>query len=209
MDWINYRTLRNNCTKLVKRSKCDYYLNMINENINDPSSFWKLTKSVSGQKTFTSLPDYLKLNESIIKDKENIVNAFNKHFISGGETHNCSNLRKQENVEATSCYITQSQQFNFIPILATQVHKVLSNLDIKKSAGPDKIEPYFLKISAHLITEPITSIFNLSLTSNVIPRAWKSASVLPLLKAGDPSVLDNYRPISRLSVLAKVFESCQ
>lgn len=60
---------------------------------------------------------------------------------------------------------------------------------------------------ADFIAEPIAAMFNLSLTSNVIPHAWKSAMVLPLLKGGDPFELDNYRPISRLSVIAKVFES--
>lgn len=41
----------------------------------------------------------------------------------------------------------------------------------------------------------------------MIPSSWKSAFVLPLLKGGDPSVLDNYRPISRLSVIAIAFDS--
>lgn len=82
---------------------------MINKYINDPSYFWKLTESVSGKKNMCiSLPDHLKLKESMIKDKENIVNAFYRYFSSGGETHNCSNLRKQENVEAISCHTTQS-----------------------------------------------------------------------------------------------------
>lgn len=123
MDWINYRTIRNNCTQLLKRFKCDYYLNMINENIKDPSIFWKLTKLVSGQKNSTKIPDYLKLNESIIKDIDNIVNAFNHYFILAGVTHNYNNLREQRNLEVTSCCTTQF--FSFIPILATQVHKVL------------------------------------------------------------------------------------
>ncbi len=41
--------------------------------------------------------------------------------------------------------------FNFLPISPSQVHKALISLDCKKSAGPDQIEPYFLKISADLI----------------------------------------------------------
>lgn len=92
LDWVRYRTLRNNCTKLVKNSKCDYYLNMINENLNDPTKFWKLTKSVSGLKSSISLPQYLKVKERIIKGKENIVNAFNSHFIAAGLTSEVSNL---------------------------------------------------------------------------------------------------------------------
>ncbi len=55
--------------------------------------------------------------------------------------------------------------------------------------------------------EPIASIFNLSLSTNVILPSWKSAMFMPLLKGGDPSDLNNYRPISKLPVLAKVFES--
>lgn len=92
---------------------------MINENLNDPSNFWKFTKSVSGQKSSTNLPDYLKLNENIIKDKEITVNTFNSHFISVGLTQNYNNLKEQGNVEAASCYTTQP--FTFTPILATQV----------------------------------------------------------------------------------------
>lgn len=43
--------------------------------------------------------------------------------------------------------------------------------------------------------------------SNSIPNIWKAAYVLPLSKRGDPSELNNYRPISKLSVLAKFLES--
>ncbi len=60
---------------------------------------------------------------------------------------------------------------------------------------------------ADLIARPIASIFNLCLSSGLIPNYWKSAIILLLLKGGDCTVLDNYRPISRLSVAAKVFES--
>lgn len=55
-----------------------------------------------------------------------------------------------------------------LTISATQVHKALLSLDCKKYGIPDKIETYVLKIS-----EPIASIFNLSLPSNVI-WLWSS-----------------------------------
>lgn len=80
-------------------------------------------------------------------------------------------------------------------------------LDNKKSAATDKIEPYFLRIAANIVAEPIAYIVNLSLTYNIMPRMWKSAMVVPLLKSGDPSDPNNYCPISKLPALAKVFES--
>jgi hypothetical protein len=80
-------------------------------------------------------------------------------------------------------------------------------IDTKKSAGPDNLDPYLLKIAADIITEPVAHIFNLSLLTNSIPGIWKSAYVLPLLKGGDPSDAKNYSPISKLPILAKVEES--
>uniref|UniRef100_A0A669B412 Reverse transcriptase domain-containing protein n=1 Tax=Oreochromis niloticus TaxID=8128 RepID=A0A669B412_ORENI len=69
------------------------------------------------------------------------------------------------------------------------------------------MEPYFLKLAADYIAEPLSILFNLSITTKEIPSVWKSAFVLPLLKGGDPSVLTNYRPISNLCVLSKIMES--
>lgn len=58
-----------------------------------------------------------------------------------------------------------------------------------------------------LLQSPLWQFFNLSFLTATIPKVWKSAYVFPLLKSGDPSVVNNYRPISKLSILVKVFES--
>lgn len=67
-------------------------------------------------------------------------------------------------------------------------------------ADPDKLDPVFLKLVADLIAEPLTHILNLSRT------VWKSAFILPLAKGDEPSNVNNSRPISKLCILAKVFE---
>ena len=151
------------------------------------------------------LPDMLKINQCEIKGKDNIINAFNEHFTKAAAiiTSHLPVSKKPvipESVISSSC-------FDFSIITPYQVYKALSKLDIKKSTGPDKIESFFPKAAASVIASPIASIFNLSLISVEIPSSWKSAMVLPLLKSGDPSIPDNYRPISRLSVTAKIFES--
>ncbi len=64
-----------------------------------------------------------------------------------------------------------------------------------------------MKVAAEIIAGPLVHIFNLSLEQNVVPDVWKSALVVPLLKGGDPTNLNNYRPISKLSVIAKILES--
>lgn len=93
--------------------------------------------------------------------------------------------------------------FNFSSITTSQVYNALVKLDSKKSAGVDQIYPCFLKMAAG---RAVAFIFNLSLISNTIQRTWKSATVIPLLKSGDPSVPNYYRPICRLPVLSEIFE---
>ena len=56
------------------------------------------------------------------------------------------------------------------------------------------------------ITPIVTTIINQSLYTGIFPSKLKIAKVLPLFKKGDPHLFDNYRPISLLPVISKVFE---
>jgi len=59
-----------------------------------------------------------------------------------------------------------------------EVHRALLSQDTTKSVGPDRLEPYFLKLAKR------QCLFKLTLTANSIPEIWKVANVLPLLKGG-------------------------
>ena len=67
-------------------------------------------------------------------------------------------------------------------------------------SGSDSLDPFLLKLAADLIAEPLTRIFNLSLSTNKLPKVWKSAFVLSLLKGGEPSIVNNYLKITGLSL---------
>ena len=75
-----------------------------------------------------------------------------------------------------------------------------------KATGLDKISARLIRECADLICISICKIFNCSLTTGIFPDDWKCAIVTPLFKQGSSSDMNNYRPISVISVVAKVFE---
>lgn len=208
-DRINFRWLRNQFTAAVRHAKSEYYLTAITDNLNNPRTFWKSIKSISLTKSRNELPPHIIRDNFTISDRLAMLECFIEHFVASGSLLDKSLPPKTSpyngNV-AGRCCVSQPFPFTFTPFSLNDVHKALMSLDIKKPAGPDYLEPYFLKIAADFIAKPLMYIFNLSLDQNVMPSIWKSAHVFPLLKGGDPALLNNYRPISNLSVLSKVLE---
>ena len=82
----------------------------------------------------------------------------------------------------------------------------MNRLNKSKAAGLDKISARLIRECADLICIPIRDIFNQSVSQGIFPDDWKCAKVIPLFKQGDRDDLNNYRPISVISVMAKVFE---
>ena len=86
------------------------------------------------------------------------------------------------------------------------VHHLLTSLPPKTASGPNGISSQMLKMSASSIAPHLSALFNLSLSTGSVPTDWKLSNIRPVYKAGDPSLVSNYRPISLLSLLSKVLE---
>ena len=85
-----------------------------------------------------------------------------------------------------------------------EVKSVLETLKIGKASGPDYINNYVLKMCAAELSEPLSKLFNYSLSQSKVPKIWKEANVTPVFKKDDPSDYRNYRPSSLLSTVAMV-----
>ena len=74
------------------------------------------------------------------------------------------------------------------------------------SPGWDNIHPKLLKCVRDDIAPLLVHIVNLSLRTGIFPNVLKLAKITPIYKKGDSDVFNNYRPISVLPVLSKIFE---
>ena len=79
-------------------------------------------------------------------------------------------------------------------------------LNSNKATGLDLIPSRFLKDGAMFITTPLTYIVNLSISSSQIPDDLKTARITPIYKKNSKMEAGNYRPVSILSIISKIFE---
>ena len=96
--------------------------------------------------------------------------------------------------------------FAFTLVAENDVLKHISSLRTKNSAGIDGISVKLEKKISSALISPLTLIINQSLVTGIFPDKVKIAKVLPLFKKDDHTLMDNYRPISLLTSISKLFE---
>ena len=102
--------------------------------------------------------------------------------------------------------IQKNSTFYFSQISVENVALTLRNLKSNKSTGLDEIPANIPKLSSDIIAPSLTHIFNLSPETGIYVDDWKRARVIPIYKAEDKRKCENYRPISIMPVVSKVFE---
>ena len=95
---------------------------------------------------------------------------------------------------------------HFQLFLKTKFLKYLNSLGINKATGLDGIPSRFVRDCALIIACPFTHVIYLSLIQGIVPDDLKSARVVPLFKKSDKTEVGNYRPVSILMIISKVFE---
>ena len=97
---------------------------------------------------------------------------------------------------------------NFFVITKDKVYSKLGQLKENKAPKPDRLSPKLLKEIKMEISEPLCSIFNISLQDSSVPEDCKIANVTPIFEKGSKLSTGNERPVSLISQVGKIMESC-
>ncbi|KAK3575113.1 hypothetical protein QTP86_020799, partial [Hemibagrus guttatus] len=93
-----------------------------------------------------------------------------------------------------------------LTVSSAEVRMALRKTNPQKTAGPDNIPGWALKVCSSELADVFTDIYNLSLTQALVPTCFKSTTIIPLLKKNTVTCLNDYRPIALTPIAMKCFE---
>ena len=99
-----------------------------------------------------------------------------------------------------------NENFDFTPISDSDIKKCMKKLNSKKSTGVDQIPPKIIIAGTESLAIPIRDMANTILNRGKFPESLKLAQVTPIYKKEDPFIEKNYRPVSILPTLSKLYE---
>ena len=147
----------------------------------------------------------LRVNEEIIDNPNEIAETLNDFFVNiGPNTESCI---PRNPVTQPEKYLGNKNQVDFLisEISNEEVLEIIINLE-SKSTGPQSIPVNLLKLIPDLILAPLCKIISNSFSSGIFPDAIKICKVIPIHKGESNLDLNNYRPISLLSIFDKIIE---
>lgn len=203
-DWKSYKIARNEVNVAIRKAKKRFATNEISNNEGDSKRTWRAMNLLLGRNSKISCIAELKIDQSICTDSDMISDAFNDHFSSIAAK--IEDGIEPTHVSPSSYVIEATSRFAFENVDSSYILKLLSKLDVSKATGLDNIPARLLRDTAQAIANPLCTIFNKCLASGIFPDKWKRAKVQPVHKGNKKNDPCNYRPISILPVIAKVFE---
>lgn len=191
--YTRFKTLRNECCRSFKELETKYYTNKFAAATNQNEKWTLLRK--------------LRLIRNNGQDKPLNVdpNELNEYF------SNIGNIGyEDENAEIPSLYLDSppenaQQEFNFTEPNQDELTSALSSAS-SQSVGVDGISFDLISKSLPSIKNILLHIFTFSFMTGTFPSLWKSALICPIPKIKNPISFSDYRPISLLCSVSKLFE---
>ena len=212
VDKETYKRARYGVQNLIVKKKNEFFENKLKECIGKPKDLWKAITSLGlPNKSGRCIVGALTENQIVKHDAKSILKTF-KSFYSNLVGNLLAKLPKSPNrytIKFVSDYykkLSLSENFKLDATTEGYLFNILKNVEATKAAGIDQISGKFFKDGARILAKPISELCNFSMTLGSFPDACKIAKVKPLFKKGLKTDPSNYRPISLLPLLSRVFE---
>ena len=223
-----YKKQKNYCSRLYKKERKNFFSSLNLSFVEDNKLFWKTVKPFFSNKG--DLGPNIKLvekNELIQNDQEiaNELNTFFKDTVSNlniNENSYIINQVSDDSLDSVEKCINKykfhpsilfiknqikiQNLFSFHAIDRNDVMSQLLKIDPKKATAGNSISSKTLKLSADISADILQNRFNNMLSTGNFPDNIKLADITPVFKKKDPLKKENYRPVSILSAISKIFE---
>lgn len=194
---LDFRSKRKIFKDLAAAKYRAYLVGLIADFKNTPKRFWSFLKAV---KLSTVLPSVLFFGGKSAATNHEKANLLNECFGSK------FSVPSDPNLPLPFCEDLGLSALNHMTVSSDRVGSLLSGLDRSKACGPDNLSGFILRECADALAIPLSVIFNKCLHAGVFPRRWKDATVIPVHKKGPRNQAGNYRSVSLLPIVSKVFE---
>lgn len=212
-----FKKARNEARQVLNTARQSHIKGKLDENSKNPDKMWSILKNLmpgkKGAKRSKNKQKNYPINllndkNEVITDSNDAANYANDYFVNVGsklamaiKTDNSAYLSQLEEMT-----ISESPLYEFEPINFKEVKDVVKSIDTAKASNIKDISSKLFKDCALSTIPQLCYLFNLILITCQIPATWKSALVVPLFKGGVEGLISNYRPISLLPVISKIFE---
>ena len=220
----SYKKQRNFCSKLYKKERKKYYNNLNIKNITENKEFWRTVKPFLSEKTKTSQKIFITKDEKIMSDDQDIAEHFSKFFKNAvnslgiennqitveGENPVDTAIKTFENhpsIKLIKNNIIVHNEFNFQSVNTEVIFKTITDLDSNKVGTFNNIPTRKLKEVSDICCPFLEKIWNDEVINlKHFSHLLKLADVTPVYKKNDKLLVENYRPVSVLPTVSKIFE---
>ena len=206
----NLKLIINTYTKIIKRNirtaKAQYYARTFHRYLKDPKKTWEtINDHLNRHSNKIKQIEYLNTPTSKIENPASISNTLNNYFVNIGKNLTAT-INTTDNEYMQYLHPTTIPTFKFEQITSQAVTKIIESLRCKTSSASDNINTILIKTLKEELTKPLAISANQIINSTISPQSMKIAKIIPIFKKDDPHDCSNYRPISILPALSKIFE---
>lgn len=199
-----YNTYRNKVNELVRVAKRNYFSNSFDRFRNNSKKTWKLLRDLSGTNKIRKPIKSVIVDDETITDESSIAEHFADYF-STVATNIENDIPQSNNDPLRHIHTNINQSFFMFPVDSVELCNIVSSLkntSYGKYSIPVKI---FKKVIGYLSVH-LAKLINISFCTGNFPNILKIATVTPIFKSGCKCSICNFRPISVLPLVSKIFE---